>query len=179
MQWGLLFYALRNYLLRKTNHHFGGIFFGLSPSEDPTENDPPLDSDTDSVTEKPVVEEGLAKPEPLDPGVSHKGIVEAPSTKSVVKEESLVKPEPSDLGVSHKGIVEEPSTKSAVKEENLTESLPMAPIILNKDMVGVPSRDKKQSIDAGNFRDPFLLLREGRSTQKSSKARGNRGWSSV
>ena len=70
-------------------------FFSLFPSEEPSKIDAARDYDTDSITEKPVVKgESLVKPEPPDPEVFHKDIIEVPPQSSVAKEESLVGPPP-------------------------------------------------------------------------------------
>ena len=108
-------------------------FFSLFPHEEPSKIDAARDYDTDSITEKPVVKgESLVKPEPPpDPEVLHKDIIEVPPQSSVAKEESLVGPPP------------------------------LVPGTLNKDMVSVPLKNEKQFLDAGDFRDPFLLLRGG------------------
>ena len=157
---GVAFLCAPQLFAQEDDSSFWEGFFGLTPSEDPTKDDPPFDFDTDPVTKKPVVEEeSLVKPGLSDPEVSDKGAVEVPSTESVVEEESLVKSGPSDLGVLDKDIVEVPLTKSVVEKKSLVEPLSMAPTTLKKNMVGISSGDKKQFIDAGDFRDPFLLLR--------------------
>ena len=45
-----------------------------------------------------------------------------------------------------------------IQEENLAEPVPV-PEVFHKRMVEVPAPEKKRFIDAGDFRDPFFLLR--------------------
>ena len=64
--------------------------------------------------------------------------------------------------ILNKDTIEAPSKKSVVEGESLVESPATVPMVLEKGMVTVPPRDKKKFIDAGDFRDPFKLLREER-----------------
>jgi len=131
---GFSFLCAPQLIAQEESPSFWENFFSLTPSpDDPAKNDLPFEIDKDSVINKPVVEgEGSVKPEPIDSEILNKDTIEAPSKNSVVEGESLV---------------EFPAT---------------VPMVLEKGMVTVPPRDKKKFIDAGDFRDPFKLLREER-----------------
>jgi len=130
---GLIFLYSPQLSAQADDPSFWKNFFSLTPAEDPTDNNLPIDFDRNSITEKPVVQK-----------------------------DSLIKPEPSDLGVLHKNTVEAPSSNAIVQGERLIEPLLKAPVTSKKNMVDIPPRKTKQFIDAGDFRDPFLLLRGGR-----------------
>ncbi|MBT6601931.1 MAG: hypothetical protein HOB32_09830 [Nitrospina sp.] len=140
--------------------------FGFTPSSDePAKNDRPFEVDKGSVVSKPDVKgEDSVKPEPIDSEVLNKDTIEVPFKDPFMEGEDSVKPEPIDSEALNKDTIEVPSKKSVPEIEGLTESPAKAPVFLEKSMVTVPPRDKKKFIDAGDFRDPFKLLRDSRGT---------------
>ena len=143
--WALFFMAgfflyASQLLAQEGNRSFFEKFFSSTP-DDSIENEPPFGIETDSITEKPVIEaEDFTKPEQADPEALNQNTVVTPSQDVVVT----------------------PSKETIIEKQNLVESLPTDPGVLEKDMVIIPPRDKKQFSDAADFRDPFILLREGR-----------------
>ena len=143
--WALFFMAgfflyASQLLAQEGNRSFFEKFFSSTP-DDSIENEPPFGIETDSITEKPVIEaEDFTKPEQADPEALNQNTVVTPSQDTVIT----------------------PSKETIIEKQNLVESLPTDPGVLEKDMVIIPPRDKKQFSDAADFRDPFILLREGR-----------------
>ena len=118
-------------LAQEDNRSFFEKFFSSTP-DDSIGNEPPFGIDTDSITEKPVIEaEDFAKPERTDPEVLNQDVVVTPK-------------------------------EPIIEKQNLVDPLSTDSRVLKKDMVSIPPRDKKQFLDAGDFRDPFMLLRGGR-----------------
>ena len=141
-------------------------FFGLLSSENPAKDrikeEPLLNMNTGSENENYAVEEeNLIQPEFSDPEVLKNNIIEAPPIKSIANESSLQDDESPNIRVLNKNIVEVSPIKPINKEDSLTKSLPMKYFDLKKNMVKVPHLDKNEVIDAGDFRDPFMLLRGG------------------
>ena len=161
---GFSFLCAPQLIAQEESPSFWENFFGLTPfPDDPTKNDLPFEIDKDSVINKPVVEgEGSVKPEPIDSEILNKDVVEAPSKDPFVEGEDSVKPKRVTPEVLNKDTIEAPSKKSVIEGESLVESPATVPMVLEKGMVTVPPRDKKKFIDAGDFRDPFKLLREER-----------------
>ena len=123
-------------LAQEDNRSFFEKIFSSTP-DDSIENEPPFGIETDSITEKPVIEaEDFTKPEQADPEALNQNTVITPSQDVVVT----------------------PSKETIIEKQNLVESLPTDPSVLEKDMVIIPPRGKKQFLDAGDFRDPFMLL---------------------
>ena len=71
----------------------------MTPSpDDPAKKDLPFEIDKGSVINKPVVEgEGSVKPEPIDPEILNKDVVEATSKDPFVEGGDSVKPKRIDL----------------------------------------------------------------------------------
>ncbi len=134
--WALFFMACfflyaSQLLAQEDNRSFFEKFFSSTP-DDSIGNEPPFGIDTDSITEKPVIEaEDFAKPERTDPEVLNQDVVVTPK-------------------------------EPIIEKQNLVDPLSTDSRVLKKDMVSIPPRDKKQFLDAGDFRDPFMLLRGGR-----------------
>ena len=134
--WALFFMAgfflyASQLLAQEDNRSFFEKFFSSTP-DDSIGNEPPFGIDTDSITEKPVIEaEDFAKPERTDPEVLNQDVVVTPK-------------------------------EPIIEKQNLVDPLSTDSRVLKKDMVSIPPRDKKQFLDAGDFRDPFMLLRGGR-----------------
>jgi len=149
-------------LAQEDNRSFFENFFSLTP-DGSIENEPPFGIDTDSITEKPVIEaEDFAKPEQADPEALNQNTVEVPFKEPITEAEDFAKPEQGDPGVSNQDTVITPLKESMIEKQNLVEPLSTNPSVLEKDMVSIPPRGKKQFLDAGDFRDPFMLLRGGR-----------------
>lgn len=161
-------------------------FFSFFPSEEPNKANP----------EKSAVKGGiLGKPESLNSEDFSQDIIEVRPQNTFIKENNLADPTltPGPLGQDkisvqpEKSIVKENQSvgavplvseglsndeveviplQSVIKENDLIDP-PLAPKVLNKSMVRVPPQGKKEFIDAGDFRDPFLLLRrDGQFTEK-------------
>ena len=159
-----IFLCTPQLLAEEDNNTFWVDFFGLPSSDDSVkdtvENDPLMDMKTDSEIENPAVdEESLMQSGFSDPEVLKKKIVETSPVKPVDNEGSLQGDESPGIEVSKKNIVEAYPVKSTDKEGSLVESLPKKYFDLKKNMVKVPRLDKNKVIDAGDFRDPFMLLR--------------------
>lgn len=122
-------------------------FFGLFPSEEPAK---PND-DAGFIIEKPDIKEKILVEPELESEVLNKNIIKSPHQNRVVDERNFFSSSPG---------------KPIVNEGNLNSFSQPAPKSLNKSMVSVPSTLEKQFIDAGDFRDPFLLLREGTESAK-------------
>ena len=160
---GFCFLCAPQLIAQEEGSSFWEKFFNSTPfPDDPDENDLPFGIDKDSVTNKPVAEgEDSVKPERVDLEVLNQDMVKAPSKAPFVEGEDSIKPERVDPEVLNKDIVEAPSKESIIEGENLVESPVTVPMVLEKGMVTVLPRDQKQFIDAGDFRDPFKLLRGG------------------
>ena len=158
---GFFLYA-SELLAQEDNRSFFEKFFS-STHDDSIENEPPFGIDTDSITEKPVIEaEDLSKPEQADSEVLNQNTVEVPFKEPIIEAEDFAKPKRVDPEILNQNIVVTPSKEPIIEKQKLVESLPSDSKVLKKDIVSIPPRDKKQFIDAGDFRDPFMLLRGGR-----------------
>ena len=158
---GFFLYASQ-LLAQEENRSFFEKFFSPTP-DDSIKNEPPFGIDTDSITEKPVIKvEDFSKPEQADPETLNQNTGGIPPKEPIIEVEDFAKPERTNPEVLNQNIVVTPSKESIIEKQNLVESLPTDSGGLKKDMVSIPPRDKKQFIDAGDFRDPFMLLRRGR-----------------
>ncbi|MBT3516578.1 MAG: hypothetical protein HN465_03245, partial [Nitrospina sp.] len=136
-------------------------FFSSTP-DDSIENDPPLEIDTDSITESPVTGSvDIAKPKRIELEPSNKDTVEGPLKEPIIESEDFSKSEGIDLEASNKNAAVPPLKKFIIEKKNLVSSMSNEHRILKKDMVVVPPLDKKKFLDAGDYRDPFMLLRGG------------------
>jgi hypothetical protein len=163
---GFSFLCTTQLIAQEEGPSFWEDLFGFTPSpDDPAKNDRPFEVDKDSVINQPAGEgEGSVKPEPIDSEVLNKDKIEAPFKDPFMEGEASVKPEPIEPEALNKDTIEVPSKKSVTEGEGLVESPAKLPMFLEKSMVTVPPRDKKKFIDAGDFRDPFKLLRGRRGT---------------
>ena len=149
-------------LAQEGDRSFFEIFFSSTP-DDSIENEPPFGVDTDAITEKPVIEaEDFSWPEQADPKVLNQDAVEAPSKDPITEAEDFANPERTDLEVLSQDTVVTHSKEPMIEKENFVDPLSTDSSVLEKNIVIIPPRDKKKFIDAGDFRDPFMLLRGGR-----------------
>ncbi len=137
-------------------------FFSSTP-DDSIGNDPPFEIDRDSITESPVPGSAdFAKPKRIELEASNKDTVEGPLKEPIIESEDFAKPEGIDLEGSNKDTDVTPLNEFIIEKKNLVSSMSKEHRILKKDMVVVPPLSKKEFLDAGDFRDPFMLLRGGR-----------------
>ena len=132
---GFFLYASQ-LLAQEDNRSFFEKFFSSTP-DDSIENEPPFGIETDSITEKPVIEaEDFTKPEQADPEALNQNTVVTPSQDTVV--------------TPSQDVVVTPSKETIIEKQNLVESLPTDPGVLEKDMVIIPPQGKKQLPDAAD-----------------------------
>ena len=99
--WALFFMAgfflyASQLLAQEDNRSFFEKFFSSTP-DDSIENEPPFGIDTDSITEKPVIEaEDFTKPEQADPEALNQNTVGIPSKEPIIEAEDFAKPEQGD-----------------------------------------------------------------------------------
>jgi hypothetical protein len=137
-------------------------FFSSTP-DDSIGNDPPFEIDRDSITESPVPGSAdFAKPKRIELEASNKDTVEGHLKEPIIESEDFAKPEGIDLEGSNKDTDVTPLNEFIIEKKNLVSSMSKEHRILKKDMVVVPPLSKKEFLDAGDFRDPFMLLRGGR-----------------
>ena len=148
-------------LAQEDNGWFFEKFFSSTP-DDSIENDPPVEIDTDSITESPVTgSSDIAKPKRIELEPSNKDTVEGPLKEPIIESEDFSKSEGIDLEASNKDAAVPPLKKFIIEKKNLVSSMSNEHRILKKNMVVVPPLDKKKFLDAGDYRDPFMLLRGG------------------
>ena len=158
---GFFLYASQ-LLAQEGNRSFFENFFS-STHDDSIENEPPFGIDTDSITEKPVIEaEDFGKPEQADPETLNQNTVGIPPKAPIIDAEDFAKPEQTDPEVLNQDVVTTSSKEPIIEKQNLVESLSTDSNVLEKNMVIIPPLGKKQFSDASDFRDPFILLRGGR-----------------
>jgi hypothetical protein len=159
---GFFFLCASQLLAQEEESSFWDNFLSSPPSQEkPAGEDLPFGIDRGSKTYNPVLEdEGSIKPERIDPEISNPSVVK-PSYKDPFKEgEGLVKTKRVDIESLEKNIVAAPPNPLSPEEESLVESPVTIPRTLEKGMVTVPLQKKKKFLDAGDFRDPFKLLRK-------------------
>ena len=99
--WALFFMAgfflyASQLLAQEDNRSFFEKFFSSTP-DDSIENEPPFGIDTDSITEKPVIEvEDFAKPKQADPETLNQNTVGIPPKEPVIEAEDFAEPERTD-----------------------------------------------------------------------------------
>ena len=108
--WALFFMAAfflyaSQLLAQEDNRSFFEKIFSSTP-DDSIENEPPFGIETDSITEKPVIEaEDFTKPEQADPEALNQNTVVTPSKETIIEKQNLVESLPTDLGVLEKDMV--------------------------------------------------------------------------
>ncbi|MCH2392456.1 MAG: hypothetical protein MK238_07990, partial [Nitrospinales bacterium] len=149
---GGFFLCASQLLAQEDNRSFFEKFFSSTP-DDSIENEPPFGIDTDSITEKPVIEaEDFAKPEQADPEALNQNTVGIPPKEPIIEAEDFAKPERTDPEVLNQDAVVTPSQDKVVapskdpmiEKQNLAESLSTDPRVLEKDIVIIPPQGKKQ-----------------------------------
>jgi hypothetical protein len=148
---GFFLYASQ-LLAQEDNRSFFEKFFD-STLDNPIESEPPFGIDTDSITEKPVIEvEDIAKPEQADPEALNQNAVEAPSKEPIIEAEDFAKPEQADPEALNQDAVEAPSKEPIIEAEDFAKPEQADPEALNQDAVVAPS--KEPIIEAEDFAKP-------------------------
>ena len=89
-------------LAQEDNRSFFEKFFSSTP-DDSIENEPPFGIDTDSITEKPVIEaEDFAKPGQADPEALNQNTVGIPSKEPIIEAQDFAKPKETDPEILNK-----------------------------------------------------------------------------
>ena len=159
---GFLFLCASQLLAQEEESSFWDNFLSSPPSqEDPAEEGLPFGIDKNSKTYNPVLEgEGSIKPEQIDPEILNPGVIKPSYRDSFIESEGSVKTKRVDAELLEKNIVSAPPNQLGLKEKNLIEFPATVPKVLEKSMVTVPLQEKKKFLDAGDFRDPFKLVRK-------------------
>ena len=170
--WAVLFTAGFSFLFapqlfaQDKDPSFWKNFFRFTP-DDSAQEDLPL-VDRDSSIEKTVAEdEDSIKPERV--GEEDLPLIDRDSSieKSVAEDEDSIKSDRVETELFKKDSAETFSKKAIVEREDLVKPLPRVPTVLEKNMVVVPLKEKKQFVDAADLRDPFALLRGRKGNAKN------------